>query len=453
MNTTEIPTSSSRKKRHGRSARRRRNKVRAIRESVQSLLLSGGGDGSFSCSHGAENNAEIEGSVEGGGDSTTSCLPTDRNRSLPGVMVRRQQYNNNNHDNDSNANIICGQECQGSNSTVACGNGADVGFSTKDELMLTSQLGFVPGNSISIVSRVRDVEDVYPNLFKLLSKPISVEKEGDVAASGSASGDYPTVLQLYPLAIRDAYRGGKSDGRKFKSRKRGHDQVSKNLMNDSECEHDSNQGSNSRNETTDRTTKATTNDGKDDKNNSDCDEQNINNNSNETKNRINKESTSTTTTIEPFPTMYWLTHPYLKILISQLEIEPTNNVKAMEQKLSSCQNSLKAMVRAHESYGEQRWELLTDHDKRDMEERRWVNALNNNRGVAGIATFHSVKCLHAHAAHYLANYGLQRNSMRRGGDLAENLVGRWVLEAVEELVINGGKMKTTSANVDVGDIE
>eukprot|EP00957_Ditylum_brightwellii_P120581 9198688-Ditylum_brightwellii.AAC.1 len=58
----------------------------------------------------------------------------------------------------------------------------------------------MPGNAVCVAAR----HSSYPNLQ---------EKEEE--------GEEPTVLMLYPLAIRDVYKGGKSDGRKFKSRKRG----------------------------------------------------------------------------------------------------------------------------------------------------------------------------------------------------------------------------------------
>ena len=144
--------------------------------------------------------------------------------------------------------------------------------------------------------------------------------------------------------------------------------------------------------------------------------------------------------------MFWLTHPHLRTLISQLEIESMNNVKAMEQRLSSCPESLKQMACAHESYGKQRFELLTDEDKKNVEERQWVGALGVERGVAGIRNFHTVKCLHAHAAHYLAYCGMHHQKSKYSGNCTENLVGRWVLESVEELIINGGR--STNVNIE-----
>ena len=95
-----------------------------------------------------------------------------------------------------------------------------------------------------------------------------------------------------------------------------------------------------------------------------------------------------------------------------------------------------------------------------VRERRWNNALGDERGVAGIRKFEYVKCLHAHAAHYLAYCGfVQRQKHQQNEEIqdgmnkqnkitnendfdstyfVENLVGKWVLEAVEELIMKGG---------------
>jgi len=79
-------------------------------------------------------------------------------------------------------------------------------------------------------------------------------------------------------------------------------------------------------------------------------------------------------------------------------------------------------------------------------ERGWENALDERRGVAGISLrkgrFDCVKCLHAHVAHYLAQVAEweEENEGERGecerDDL--NLVGKWTMESIEALLIDGG---------------
>ena len=136
----------------------------------------------------------------------------------------------------------------------------------------------------------------------------------------------------------------------------------------------------------------------------------------------------------------------------------------MERRLKSSAVYLEQMERAHKSYGKSRWELLTDEDRTEVLKRGWGEALGVERGVAGIRpkkskdnigndgvklTWDGVKCLHAHAAHYLAQVEEWRNeqhcvNIKEGNDLAVmirecnrddlNLVGKWTMEAVLELI-------------------
>jgi len=341
-----------RRRKLGRAARRRQSKIRAIKQSVQILL----------CNNNSSSLEEHQKHQQQGESDDVNCLPTDRSHSLPGVITKRRMY-----------------------------NGGQDGMNNDDETMLTSQLGFIPGNAISVVSRVHNIKNLYPRLYNLLTNShhdTHCTKEQNV---NSQLGEFPMVLQLYPLVTRDAYGGGKSDGRKFKSRKRGHSQVVS-----------------------------------------------VENDTNNSQKQEEKHSSDAISTIEPFPTMYWLTHPHLRTLISQLEIEPTQNVKAVEKKLVSSQDQVTTMRNAHESYGRERWMLLTDEDKEETKQRKWVEALGVERGVAGIRNFETVKCLHAHAAHYLAQCSYDESSKSNTG--TENIVGRWVLEAVEELILNGGRV-------------
>ena len=133
----------------------------------------------------------------------------------------------------------------------------------------------------------------------------------------------------------------------------------------------------------------------------------------------------------------------------------------MEQKLKSSPHNLEQMERAHKSYGKARWELLTDEDREEVLKRGWGEALGVERGVAGIRpkkinsasgdvieTWDGVKCLHAHAAHYLAQIEEWRQSSSqndcKANNLKEliescnrddlNLVGKWTVEAVLESI-------------------
>jgi hypothetical protein len=84
------------------------------------------------------------------------------------------------------------------------------------------------------------------------------------------------------------------------------------------------------------------------------------------------------------------------------------------------------MQRAHQAYGQARWDMLSTDDQQAMQRRQWKEVLDSSRGVAGIRNQAAVKCLHAHLAHYLS------------GDAGsnDNVVGAWVLQAIQEMLSN-----------------
>ena len=325
-----------RKSRPGRASRRRNRKIQAIKEAEAAL---------FSASAPAVDDE----------DANSKVLPADRHRSLPGVLERRRGYYYaaskvpKHAEIDADTAISLDHICPG------------------DERLLTSQLGFIPGNAVNVAARVEDCPSLH--LLKSIDK-----------YSADASLSAPTVLRLYPLAIRDA-----CPKRKFKSRQRG--QIG------AEDERGSNNNNNDASNSKKRESRDWALDGDDD-------ESGI---------------------IEPFPTQYWLTDPRLRMLISALEISEDFNVKTMEAKLRSNPEYANSMERAHKSYGQERWSLLTDADRKAVAERRWDGALGAARGVAGISNPNGVKCLHAHAAHFLAG-------------CEDNLVGKWTMREVERML-------------------
>ena len=292
----------------GRSGRRRNAKLKAIQEAEERIWK---------------------------GDTTSmtsvaTLLPTDRDKIWPGVLERRKE-----------------------------------GLTSADEAALVGQLGYLPGNAVSVAARAQQV----PSL--------PLEK------------DVPIVLKLYPLAIRDVYAGGKSDGRKFKGRRRG-PSPSPSLGGEDEA---------------------------------DTDEKN------EAKEEEEEEGKDDEVLLEPFPTLYWLTHPMLRTLTSKLELGTTDSVRVMEERLQSDPQALDSMLRAHHAYGQDRWESLTEADLELVEARKWREALDERRGVAGIKKHKAIKCLHAHLAHYLSG--------GRGSD--DNIVGKWVMESITKLLLEHTK--------------
>lgn len=102
---------------------------------------------------------------------------------------------------------------------------------------------------------------------------------------------------------------------------------------------------------------------------------------------------------KPFPTMYWLTCPFLFRKIASLEAAGT--IRLFEERIHADRELAERLVRAHRSYIEQRRLLLSHEDLAYLEEKRMLPALME-RGVGGITDFSRVKCLHLHVAHALA---------------------------------------------------
>ena len=207
-----------------------------------------------------------------------------------------------------------------------------------DKKSLIAQLGYYPGNALSVVARANQA---FPGtIFK--------DDTG------------PLVLKLYPLVIRD-----ESDG--TSSRRKRKLEEDKTLSGKVE----------------------------------------------------EAESSKKNHLVEPFPTIFWVTHPRLRALISKIEIE--NRGIQYEKRLQQDTKELQSMKQAHLAYGNERFSMITAQDRVYIEKRRWNSALDSSRGVAGIRNYAAIKCLHAHAAHFWS--GCQ-----------ENVVGKWVSEEVMSLL-------------------
>jgi len=324
----------------GRAGRRREAKLRVIHKLTQStepLTLN-----ELQKVIGESNNE----------DDVPTCSTIDREISLPGVLEVRQRLG------------TCTRDC---NDSIATSERVfEYRWSSiDDEIVLKRQLGYIPGNSVRIAargfvnsSRIK-TEDTY--LIRLNREHVP-----------------PLVLQLYPLAARHTYPGDKSDGRKFKSRKRGKGCV--NLH-----ESDLVKSTDAVNDPAER----------------------------------DAPSRNGCLVVEPFPTIYWLTCPVLKAFVSTLEQGDKYTVRHMEDRLKRLPDALSCMKEAHMSYGIERWSLLTNSDRQSICDRGWEASLNENRGIAGITRPETVKCLHTHLAHYLAGE-------------TQNCIGEWTLEALKQ---------------------
>ena len=380
----------------GRAARRRKVKARSINEAAQALLAGKG--------------LNISSNSDESSDFLGLGTPQDRDLSLPGAVSRRRE------------------ESQKYKKEHIQGEIGSNGWYPRDEEMLMAQLGFIPGNGISVSGRIQDLKSLYPNLFQLLQSQSIVQNESKKKGFENKSSlmcnlDSPTVLKLYPLAIRDIFVGGKAGGRKFKSRKRGRYEISKDSIQGDGAKEEDILCTNSE-ENGNKITKI--DNGEQRKTDTQGSENNISNHDEGTSSF--KNIVSNDKTIEPFPTMFWLTHPALRTLVSQLEIGSSHNVLKMEKALSLSLADSNQMKSAHLAYAKMRKSLLTPSDVEFIEKRKWEESIGIERGVAGIRKYETVKCLHAHTAHYLGTLGID------GGKKDANIVGKWTVQAIENLI-------------------
>lgn len=102
----------------------------------------------------------------------------------------------------------------------------------------------------------------------------------------------------------------------------------------------------------------------------------------------------------PFPTLYWLTCPFLGAKISALEA--VGEVRALESRMQEQVDLRDAMRHAHERYIQQRRALLSAKDVAWLTAEGLLDGLMQ-RGIGGIRDVSYVKCLHLHVAHALVD--------------------------------------------------
>ena len=101
----------------------------------------------------------------------------------------------------------------------------------------------------------------------------------------------------------------------------------------------------------------------------------------------------------PFPTLFWLTCPFLVQAIDRLEADGW--VKRMEGLLSQDSCLAHSVEEAHLRYAAERADLLSPEDRAFLEGRGILKDLLK-KGIGGTADSCRVKCLHLHTAHALA---------------------------------------------------
>lgn len=101
---------------------------------------------------------------------------------------------------------------------------------------------------------------------------------------------------------------------------------------------------------------------------------------------------------EVFPSLFWLTCPFLVEEVARLE--SAGWVKRLEARLEADPELAARYARAHEDYRRERLALLSPEEEKFLRARGAWEAVET--GVAGLRNPLRVKCLHAQLAHYLA---------------------------------------------------
>ncbi|MCK9527026.1 MAG: DUF501 domain-containing protein [Limnochordia bacterium] len=116
---------------------------------------------------------------------------------------------------------------------------------------------------------------------------------------------------------------------------------------------------------------------------------------------VTRPVSATYSGLEIFPTLYWLTCPYLCKELALLEAEGL--IAHFEQRIQAEPEFADLVKKNHESYAQHRLALIPmsvrENIREEYPDRYRVLA---ETGVGGIRGFEGVKCLHTHVADYLA---------------------------------------------------
>ncbi|MCI2425686.1 DUF501 domain-containing protein [Candidatus Acetothermia bacterium] len=104
-------------------------------------------------------------------------------------------------------------------------------------------------------------------------------------------------------------------------------------------------------------------------------------------------------TLIPFPTLFWLTCPYLRLSIGRLEA--AGLIREAEQMLRATPRTMETYHADHKKYIAERWQLINESDKEQLVAQGMIKNMLE-RGIGGLTNHRKIKCLHLHYAHYLA---------------------------------------------------
>ena len=102
----------------------------------------------------------------------------------------------------------------------------------------------------------------------------------------------------------------------------------------------------------------------------------------------------------PFPTLYWLTCPYLNKHVGELESK--GKIEEFGRLALHDPDFGEELRQAHREYASERFSLLGVGVRKHLEERfpSYLEVIRS-RGIGGVVESCGVKCLHAHLAYYL----------------------------------------------------
>ena len=102
----------------------------------------------------------------------------------------------------------------------------------------------------------------------------------------------------------------------------------------------------------------------------------------------------------PFPTLFWLTCPRLKKEISHLERKGTIDEWERDGEM------MEKLRDDHLRYRQMRMLLLKERHHHWREISLEKLRILKETGIGGVRNLNSIKCLHSHYAHFLADYNV-----------------------------------------------
>ena len=103
----------------------------------------------------------------------------------------------------------------------------------------------------------------------------------------------------------------------------------------------------------------------------------------------------------PFPTLFWLTCPVLHRKLADLERR--GQIDHLQNHINHNAELEHTLTEDHKSYIDLRWRLMNKDDQQAALESPCLLETLRARGIGGISNFLTLKCLHLHYAHHLAN--------------------------------------------------